>query len=310
MTARIPVTLLTGFLGSGKTTLVNHLLTEQSHLRIAVIVNEFGPLGIDAALIASRTEDVLELANGCVCCANRGDLVRTVEELVSAGRSFDHLVIESSGLADPGPVVQALVEERLADRLTFAGTVTCIDAANFDGNLEHAEAAYHQITLADLLIVNKVDLVGGDIVARIQAGLHRLNASAPQLTAVRCAVDVPTVLGQRSTARTTSLPSAQEHDHGGHAFSSVTVGSDRPVDAAKLSQWLSSLTDAVVRAKGIVHLTSYRTPRSVHMVSGSITFEEPPPTRRAPGAHRSAMVLIGTALDEARLQREFVACAG
>lgn len=310
MTACTPVTLLTGFLGSGKTTLVNHLLTEQSHLRIAVIVNEFGQLGIDAALISSRSEDVLELANGCVCCANRGDLVRTVEKLLSGGRSFDHIVIESSGLADPGPVVQALVEEGVADRLTFAGTVTCIDAANFDANLDHAEAAYHQITLADLLIINKIDLVGSDTVARIQAGMRRLNASAPQLTAMRCAVDVPTALGQRSTLRTTSANSIPEHDHGGHAFTSVTVGIDRPMDAARLNHWLSSLPEVVVRAKGIVHLTGYRTPRSVQMVSGSITFEEQPPTRCAPDTHHSAMVLIGTALDEARLQREFAACAG
>ncbi|MBO0872699.1 MAG: GTP-binding protein [Pseudonocardia sp.] len=308
MPSRTPVTLLTGFLGSGKTTLVNHLLTERPQRRIAVIVNEFGELGIDSALIANRDDEVLELANGCVCCASRGDLIRAIRTLVSADHALDHLLVEGSGLADPGPVVEALVNPPLAELLAYRGTVTCVDAANFDANLEHAEAAYNQLSHADLLIINKIDLVKDDIARRIRQGLRLINSTAPQLPAVRCAVPASAVLdpGSVSIERDQRLTSA--HAPGDHFVTSVTVTSEHALDTERLRRWLSGLPGTVIRAKGIVQLSGHAAPRAVHVVSGSVALEDLPTRQQRPD--RSVLVLIGTDLDEPTLRTEFVACAG
>lgn len=300
------VTLLTGFLGSGKTTLVNQLLTEQVGQRIAVIVNEFGELGIDAALIASSDDDdVVELANGCVCCASRGDLVKAVETLVSSGRDLDHVLVEGSGMADPGPVVESLVSPPLSERLTYTGTVTCVDAANFDANLEHAEAAYNQLTHADLLIINKADLVSPEVLELIGQGLRRLNAAAPQVTTVRCAVPAASVLAPLP-ATDHGAPAA--HGPESHAMTGVTVGAAGELDAERLRIWLAGLPRSIVRAKGIVYLAGSDTPRVVQMVSGAVELGELPAGSTV-RPERSALVLIGTGLDEDRLRREFAACA-
>ena len=149
--ATIPVTLLTGFLGAGKTTLVNHLLTECHGRRLAVIVNEFGELGIDGALIAGAAGSVIELANGCICCATQGDLRRALQEVVSTREGLDGVLIETSGLADPGPVIRDLESIRFAQEIRLDGVVTVLDAENFDRNLDSAEAAFQQITYGDVL---------------------------------------------------------------------------------------------------------------------------------------------------------------
>jgi G3E family GTPase len=301
-----PVTLLTGFLGSGKTTLVNRLLTEQVGQRIAVIVNEFGELGIDAALIASREDDdVVELANGCVCCASRGDLVRAVETLVSPGRGLDHVLIEGSGMVDPGPVVESLVSPPLSQRLTYTGTVTCVDAANFDANLEHAEAAYNQLTHADLLIINKADLVSFETLELIGQGLRRINTAAPQVTTVRCAVPAQSVLAPLQATNHRAAPTA--HDPESHAMTGVTVRAAGELDGERLRSWLGGLPRSVVRAKGIVYLTGSGTPRVVQVVSGAVELGELPAGSTV-HPERSALVLIGTGLDEDRLRRGFAAC--
>ena len=139
------------------------MLTASHGKRLAVIVNEFRPLGIDAALIANANGSVIELANGCICCATQGDLYRSLQRLLETKGDLDGVLIEASGLADPGPVVQTLTMFRFAREIRLDGVVTVIDAENFDRNLESAEAAFHQITAADILLINKIDLVGEDI---------------------------------------------------------------------------------------------------------------------------------------------------
>jgi G3E family GTPase len=299
-----PVTLLTGFLGSGKTTLVNRLLTDRAGRRIAVVVNEFGELGIDAALIASSDDDVVELANGCVCCASRGDLVRAVDTLVSSDRGLDHVVIEGSGMADPGPVIESLVSPPLSERLTYTGTITCVDAANFDANLEHAEAAYNQLTHADLLIINKADMVAADVLDRIGQGLRRLNAAAPQVTTVRCAVPAASVL---APLQATDRGAPAAHGPQSHPMTSLTVGAMGELDAGRLRTWLAGLPRAVVRAKGIVYLAGSDRPRVVQMVSGAVELGELPAGSTV-RPERSALVLIGSGIDDDLLRRGFAAC--
>lgn len=301
-----PVTLLTGFLGSGKTTLVNQLLTQQAGQRIAVIVNEFGELGVDAALIASSDDDdVVELANGCVCCASRGDLVKAVQTLVSSGRHLDHVLVEGSGMVDPGPVVESLVSPPLSERLTYTGTVTCVDAANFDANLEHAEAAYNQITHADLLIINKADLVSPAALELIGRGVRRLNATALQVTTVRSAVPAEAVLAPTPPTHH-GAPAA--HGPESHALSGVTVVAAGELDSERLRSWLDGLPRGIVRAKGIVYLAGSDVPHVVQMVSGSVELGELPAGSTV-RPERSALVLIGTGLDEDSLSLEFAACA-
>lgn len=307
MEPTIPVTLLTGFLGSGKTTLVNHLLTTHATRRMAVVVNEFGELGIDAALMANRTDDILELNNGCVCCASRGDLTRAVSRLVSAGGTFDHILVEGSGLADPGPVIESLVGPPFADFVNYTGTVACVDAANFDANLGHAEAAYNQLTHADLMIINKTDLVSGDVLARIEQGLKQINAVAQLYPTVRCTIPSSLVLEPLPSLDVPSGGDRATTDHAVHSLDSVTLDSEQELDPRRLRRWLDNLPETVVRAKGVVYLSGDNAPRAVHLSSGSINFDDLPPNTQN-WSQQSALVLIGSALDGQTLQQEFEGC--
>lgn len=297
------VTLLTGFLGSGKTTLVNHVLGENAGQRIAVIVNEFGELGIDGRLVSSRAGDVVELANGCVCCASRGDMRRALGVLLGGDASFSHVLLESSGLADPGPVVEMVTSPPWSDRVRLHGTVTVVDAANFDANLEHAEAAYNQITSADLLVVNKVDLVEERIRGLVDDGLRRLNADADIVRSTRCRVPVSAVLAGRLTR--TPAGDVDVWPHADHAMSSVTLRA-ACLDDRRLRRWLAQLPPNVVRGKGVVLLDDTTRPRVVQLVSGRYDITELPADSAPPP--ESMLVLIGSELDATAIESGFAEC--
>jgi G3E family GTPase len=305
------VTLLSGFLGSGKTTLVNHVVTHASGLRIAVVVNEFGELGIDSALISGDASGLIELRGGCVCCVNRGDLGRALRELVSNGRPIDHILVEASGLTDPGPAIEALVTPPLADTVAFAGTVSLIDAANFDRNLESAEAAYHQITYADLLVINKSDLVDAATVDAIRSGLRRLNAEAPIVAASNSAIPVETVLGEKDWDLGRRRPDP-DGGHRPHELTSISLPITRPVDLSKLTDWLESLSGPVLRAKGIVRFgPGPDQVAAVQSVAGRVSVTDLP-EHGWPAAADSALILIGESIgapaERARLERALLEC--
>lgn len=179
----IPVSVISGFLGAGKTTLVNHILSGSHGRLIGVLVNEFGEIGIDGKLITGAAVPVVELPNGCMCCATQGDSRRALDALISSA-SLDAIVVETSGLADPGPIANDIETLRFARDLYLDGVVTVIDAVNFDDNLEQAEVAYNQIANCDLFLINKVDLVGDHAVTMIENGLERLNPDARTLRCV------------------------------------------------------------------------------------------------------------------------------
>lgn len=188
--ARIPVTLLTGFLGAGKTTVLNHLLSEEVGQRIAVIVNEFGEAGLDHDLIETSSDDVVLMASGCLCCTVRGELAETIEGLLARRTSgefeFDRIVIETTGLADPGPILQTmLVERALAVAVKMDGVVTVVDAANGGATLDAQFEAVSQVAMADLIIVSKTDLIPGGQVAAFETRLRAINGVAKLLRAVR-----------------------------------------------------------------------------------------------------------------------------
>lgn len=176
---RIPVTVLTGFLGSGKTTLLNRLLTAQHGKRIAVIENEFGEVGIDHELVVNTDEEIFEMNNGCICCTVRGDLIRILGHLLKRRERFDYILIETTGLANPGPVAQTFVmDAELQEQLRLDGIVTLVDAKHIQQHLDDSDEAQQQVAFADVLLINKTDLVSPAELDELERRLRRMNAQA------------------------------------------------------------------------------------------------------------------------------------
>ena len=171
-----PVTILTGFLGAGKTTLLNRILTEEHGLRIAVIENEFGEVGVDHELVINADEEIFEMNNGCICCTVRGDLIRILGNLMKRREKFDHILIETTGLADPGPVVQTFfADDEMKEKLSVNAVVTLVDAKHILLHLDDSDEAREQIAFADVVLLNKCDLVAPDeLDGRAVRALHRV----------------------------------------------------------------------------------------------------------------------------------------
>jgi G3E family GTPase len=179
MTARIPVTVLTGFLGAGKTTLVNRILSENHGKRIAVIENEFGEVGVDHELVIGADEEIFETSNGCICCTVRGDLIRILGQLRKRRDRFDSVLIETTGLADPGPVAQTFfIDDELKEHYTLDAIVTLVDARHIEQELQNSPIALEQIAFADVILLNKIDLVDAASLARIERRLRGISATA------------------------------------------------------------------------------------------------------------------------------------
>ncbi|WP_122466729.1 CobW family GTP-binding protein [Brevundimonas lutea] len=200
MTDKIPVTVLTGYLGAGKTTLLNRILTEDHGKRYAVIVNEFGEIGIDNDLVVGADEDVFEMNNGCVCCTVRGDLIRVVSGLMKRQRpgqpAFDAIIVETTGLADPGPVAQTFFVDADVQAKTQLDSVTAlVDARHVMARLDDSKEAREQVAFADRIILNKTDLASEDELATVERRLRGLNPLAPITRAVRADVPLDQVLG-------------------------------------------------------------------------------------------------------------------
>ncbi|MEM9799233.1 MAG: GTP-binding protein [Planctomycetota bacterium] len=195
MSDKVPVTILTGFLGSGKTTLLNRILSEEHGRRIAVIENEFGEVGIDQALVIDADEEIFEMSNGCICCTVRGDLIRVLGNLMKRRDKFDYVLVETTGLADPGPVAQTFfMDDEIREEFSLDGIVTLVDSAHIDQQLGRSDESTEQIAFADVLVLNKTDLVDSEALDGIEARLRGMNRMARVVRSVKGDTPVDTVL--------------------------------------------------------------------------------------------------------------------
>ena len=372
---RIPVTVLTGYLGAGKTTLLNRILGEDHGRRYAVIVNEFGEVGIDHELITRRraapeqgdppggraaqgadlgadilhsSEELFEMNNGCICCTVRGDLIRTLHTLLLSKDvrpdKFDAIIVETTGLADPGPVAQTFfVDPQLREKTRLDSITTLVDARHITAQLATSREAVEQVAFADHIVLNKTDLADEASLCAVEAALRRINPLAPMQRAQRSRVPLHTVLGrggfdlQRIVALEPSFLQAAHveadhvHDeHCGHAdadahagpqahdhihdagITSVSLQSTRPMHAERVQQWLATLVTTqgadILRSKGIVDVMGDERRMVFQSVHSMLEGDWQRPWRSDENRH-SRLVFIGRKLDAQILQAGFDACA-
>ncbi|HTV68404.1 MAG TPA: GTP-binding protein [Rhizobiaceae bacterium] len=334
---QIPVTVLTGYLGAGKTTLLNRILSENHGKKYAVIVNEFGEIGIDNDLIVESDEEIYEMNNGCVCCTVRGDLIRTVEGLMRRPGRFDAILVETTGLADPVPVAQTFfMDEDVRAKTKLDAVVALVDAKHLPLRLKDSKEAEDQIAFADVIVLNKTDLVSPDELRNVEATVRAINPTAKIHRTERSGVSLDQVLDRGAFDLARALENDphfldadddhHHHDHDGHgrdhhhhgeasAIHDVTVKSVSlragEMDSKKFFPWIEKVTQAegpnILRLKGIIAIKDdpdRYVIQGVHMI---IEGDHQRPWKDGE-AHESRLVFIGRDLDAEKLKKSFEAC--
>lgn len=310
---RIPVSILTGFLGAGKTTLLNRILTTEHGYRIAVIVNEFGQIGIDHHLLISSEQEIVQMNNGCICCSVQGDLLRALFQLREQKDNFDTLVIETTGLADPAPVAQTFfVDESIRRDFSLNAVVTVVDSKHIWNHIDDSLEAKEQIAFADLILLNKVDLATPEELDALSGKVHALNPAAKIIRTKNSDIDMATFFD----AKAFNLEERLSSDHAGshsHTPSVTTLSlvEAGDLDGMKVSHWFRDLLTEfganILRMKGILNLRGDPDQfvfQGVHMM-----FEGRPGRQWAQDEQRlNRLVFIGRELDEEKITSGFKDC--
>jgi G3E family GTPase len=337
MADKIPVTVLTGYLGAGKTTLLNRILSEPHGRKYAVIVNEFGEIGIDNDLVVGADEEVFEMNNGCVCCTVRGDLVRIMEGLMRRKGKFDAIIVETTGLADPAPVAQTFfLDESIGRKANLDAVVTVVDAKWVRDRLKDAPEAKNQIAFADVILINKADLVSADELSALERQVRAINPYARVHTTERCKIALADVLERKAFDLDRILEiepqflAADDHAHSTHAHNehghqgetglthhhdadiqSISLISARPLDSDKFFPWIQDLVmkegPNVLRCKGILSFKGDDQRfvfQGVHMILDG----DHQRAWREGEARESRVVFIGRNLPEQAIKTGFASC--
>jgi G3E family GTPase len=343
MSDKIPVTVLTGYLGAGKTTLLNRILTEEHGRKFAVIVNEFGEIGIDNELVVNADEEVFEMNNGCICCTVRGDLVRIIDGLMRRKGKFDAIIVETTGLADPAPVAQTFfMDEAVGAKTKLDAVVTVADAKWLTERLKDAPEAKNQIAFADVILINKTDLVTPEELRELEARIHALNPYARLHRTERAKIDINEVLGRNAFDLDRILdiePNFLEgeghdhnhhHDHSDHDhgadhhhhgnglkhyhdedMQSVALRTDKALNPDKFFPWVQDLVAKdgpnILRCKGILAFKDDPERfvfQGVHMILDG-DHQRP---WRADEPRDSRIVFIGRNLPEDKIRQGFESC--
>ena len=331
----LPVTIITGFLGSGKTTLLNHILTNQAGLKTAVLVNEFGEIGIDNELIVSTDESMVELNNGCICCTINEDLVNAVYKILEREDKIDYLVVETTGLADPLPVALTFLGTELREMTRLDSIVTMVDCSNFSLDLFNSEAAVSQIQYGDIIVLNKTDLVDEADVDNLEVRIRDMKQDARILRTQKSRVSIPLVLSvglfesDKYFEQTESAEHNHDHDHHNHdhhnhdhhdhdhhdhdhshhlendGFSSISFEFDRPLAIRKFQYFLDNqLPENVFRAKGILWFDESPKRHVFHLSGKRFTIEDEE-WQKEP---KNQLVLIGQNIDQDKLREQIENC--
>ncbi len=316
--SRIPATVVTGFLGSGKTTLINHILHEEHGKKIAVIVNEFGEISIDGQLVVQDDQaELVEFNNGCLCCTVRGDLIDTLQRLRERADDLSGILIETTGLADPAPVASTFfVADEVKSSIQLDAFVTLVDAVNIDANLDQSNEAVEQVAFSDIVLINKIDLVDAERLKAVEARIRALNPLAHIHHTRDSRIDLDKVIGVGAFDLVQKLEvdpaflDEHEHEHD-DAVASFVLEESRPIDLNRFSIWLNTIAQArgqdLYRTKGIFHARGFPQRivfQSVRMLT-TMRQDRPWTDDETP---MSQFVVIGRNLDRAEFVEGFRQC--